>query len=126
MFKLKICLRYYAVEFEQDIYVEEDEDKNCSNYVDDSYEACDRRYIQEILSRYYPQGFMPVWATDNMTTVTKLLLSNSTTFSDKYTDIILGIEQSGTKNVLHEYFQFYLYQNVERLQLTMHKNKVTN
>ena len=100
LLQLKICLRYFAVEFEQDIYVEEDEDKNCSNYVDDSYEACDRRYIQEILSRHYPDGFMPVWATDNMTTVTKLLLSNSTTFSAKYTDIILGIEKSGTKNMI--------------------------
>ena len=89
-------LRYYAVQFEQNVFVEEDEDKNCSNYVDDSYEACDRRFIQEKLSQYYPYGFMPVWATENMSTVTSLYLSNSTSFYSNYTDIILGIEQSGT------------------------------
>ena len=37
----------------------------------DSYEACDRRYIHEKLSQYYPDGFMPVWATDDMNKVTK-------------------------------------------------------
>ena len=93
-----IYLRYYAVEFEQNVFVEEDEDKNCSNYDNDSYEDCDRRYIQEKLSRNYPDGFMPVWATGNMTKVTKLFLSNSSSFHAKYQDLILGIEQSGTKN----------------------------
>ena len=98
---LKIfILSYYAVQFEQNVFVEEDKDKNCSNYVDDSYEACDRSFIQEKLSRYYPDGFMPVWATENMSTVTNLYFSNSTSFYANYADIILGIEQSGIKTMI--------------------------
>ena len=75
--------------------MEEDKDKNCSDYDVDSFDICDRHFIEDKLSQFYPNGFMPAWATGDMAKVTNIFFANSSSFSKHYEDIISGIEHSG-------------------------------
>ena len=48
------------------------------------------------MQQNYPHGFMPVWATENISDVTTYLATNSTDFHDPYAEILTGTEESGT------------------------------
>ena len=48
------------------------------------------------MQQNYPHGFMPVWATENISDVTTYLATNSTDFHHPYAEILTGTEESGT------------------------------
>ena len=89
--------RYFSTKLEQKIFLEEDPNSNCIDYKESTYEDCDNNYIQKVLQQNYPHGFMPVWATENISDVTTYLATNSTDFHDPYAEILTGTEESGTK-----------------------------
>ena len=50
----KNTFRYYAVQFNQNIFVEDDPGKKCRNYTKTSYNACDEDFIRKLLENHYP------------------------------------------------------------------------
>jgi hypothetical protein len=63
----------FIIEMRQEVFVEEDETKNCSVYPTGehaSYGECDRRYILAQLATLFGPSFVPLWAADNATLVT--------------------------------------------------------
>ena len=56
---------------------------------------CDNAFIRRFLLENYPPGFVPIWATDNLTEVTTYLMTKKSDFSDKYQEIVTGTEDSG-------------------------------
>ena len=94
------CCRYYAVELEQHIYIEEDPHKSCRDYAarKETYEDCDLAFIESQLRQNYPPEFMPIWATANMSAVTRLYVNTSEEFTDKFLNILTGTQNSGTQS----------------------------
>ena len=86
--------RYYSVQLSQNVFTEEDPGKQCKNYVERSYNDCDQHFIKKVLREHYPPGFMPVWATSNLSSVTTFLTGNKNTFPKNYADIISGTLES--------------------------------
>ena len=76
--RLKLNLKenkhlYFAAEFKQNSFVEDDPLKECRNYPNDefdSYSQCDKKFVETVFEKYFPPGFMPVWATDDVEKVT--------------------------------------------------------
>ena len=64
----------FIVEFSQQKFVEADNNANCMNYPSEhqTYNDCDKNYINKVLSTYSP-NLIPVWSTQNMTEVSRLL-----------------------------------------------------
>ena len=91
--------RYYAVELEQHIYIEADPHKTCRDYAagKETYEDCDLAFIESQLRQNYPPEFTPVWATSNMSAVTRLYVNNSEEFPDKFVNILTGTQNSGPR-----------------------------
>ena len=66
-------LHMYTVELYKEVFVEEDLTKNCINYPTDlynSYNDCDWQFGRTRLAKEVGPDFTPLWATDNMTSVT--------------------------------------------------------
>ena len=59
------------------------------------FQDCDNDFIRKALKNIYPSGFIPIWATDNLTEVTTHLRTKKSDFSDKYQEIVTGTEDSG-------------------------------
>ena len=69
----KNVLKVYDMEMNEEIFVEEDRSKNCANYPTrdyESYNECDKQYSLNRLAAEVGPGFTPLWATDNISTVT--------------------------------------------------------
>ena len=86
--------RYYSVQLSQKVFTEEDPGKKCKHYVETSYNDCDQQFIKKMLRENYPPGFMPVWATSNLSSVTTFITGDKSNFSEKYKNIILGTLES--------------------------------
>ena len=64
--------KYYAVQFHQTIFVEEDPSKECTEYPNNDYKSyaeCDADFVQKFLKLSVPAGFLPVWATEDLADV---------------------------------------------------------
>ena len=90
----RTIFRYYSVQLSQNVFTEEDLGKKCKHYVETSYNDCDEHFIKKFLKENYPPGFMPVWATSNLSSVTTFITGNKNTFSKNYADIISGTLES--------------------------------
>ena len=87
------------MEFEQRNYLEADEKVHCKDYINkrESYDSCDKAYINRILSELDVGHFTPIWATDDPLKVTTLFNSNqSTKLSKHYQHIVSGNQVSGS------------------------------
>ena len=74
-----IVYKYYAAKFHQNTFLESDPSKHCSNYPNsqhESYEDCDDKFVRKFLETYFPDGFLPVWATDDSVNVTQRINLN--------------------------------------------------
>ena len=63
-------LTKYVLKISQNIFVEEDESKNCRNYPNedfDSYANCDDNYMQSLCDE---AGLLPIWLTDDLNKAT--------------------------------------------------------
>ena len=95
IFSLKVYPRYFATEFEQKIFLEEDPKYKCRVYNSvQPYDECDRKFIKDMLQRYYPQTFTPIWATDNMSEVTTYWIANSSSFPKLMEELVVGTRMS--------------------------------
>ena len=81
---------YYAVAFHQNIFVENDPARKCKEYQKESYDDCDSKFIAGVLEKNYPPGFLPIWATNDLTKVTKMIYGQNYSFSNAFTKIITG------------------------------------
>ena len=59
------------------------------------FQDCDNDFIRKALKNIHPDGFIPIWATDNLTEVTTHLMKNNSVFYHKYQQIVIGTEDSG-------------------------------
>ena len=62
---------------------------------------CDNAFIRRFLHENYPQGFVPIWATDNLTEVTTNLRTTKSDFFVKYQEIVTGSMDSGVEVFHH-------------------------
>ena len=85
---------YYAVQFSQNVFVENDPGKKCKNYINTKYSNCDDEFIQKVLDKNYPPGFLPIWATNDTSKVTTSIVGNKNTFDDAYAEIVSGTAES--------------------------------
>ena len=92
----KAVIKYYAVQLRQTVYVEADKSKSCVDYPNtqyESYSACDDAFVQKFLKKTFPEDFLPIWATDNITNVTnflKLKAELSEKQKRRYSNLIKG------------------------------------
>ena len=86
----KSSYRYYSVQFNQKKFTERDPGKKCKNYHKTSFDDCDQEFFGKLLKEKYPPGFLPLWATNNLSTVTTLIRGNGSKFSKNYEGFILG------------------------------------
>ena len=66
----------FIVSVSQQLFVEEDESKACRNYPNNQFTTfsdCDELFVRTSLSSLAPPDFLPIWATENTTEVTKLV-----------------------------------------------------
>ena len=79
--------QYYAVKFHQNIFVEADPAKKCSNYPNiqyESYAECDNNFVLKFLQNNFPAKFLPIWAIDESENVTKHMnLGEPSNFEDQ-------------------------------------------
>ena len=64
---------YISDELKRDIFVEKDPTKNCVKYPNaeyDSYNQCDKNFNLRKLEESYVPKILPIWATQDMETVT--------------------------------------------------------
>ena len=90
----KNMIRYYVVKFNQKKLTENDPGKKCKNYITTSFNDCDDQFIKDVLKRKAPAGFMPVWATDNLASVTTSMVADICDPCPTYSDLISGIAES--------------------------------
>ena len=82
------------VEFDQEIYTEEDTNRNCANYPKGGYKECDKNSIRKSLDDLGLKNMTPIWATDNMDEVTKhLVLEISAETTELISQIFSGIQK---------------------------------
>ena len=86
----KSSYRYYSVHFNQKKFTEKDPGKKCKNYFETSFDDCDQEFLGKLLKEKYPPGFLPLWATKNLSSVTTLIIGNGSKFSKNYEGFILG------------------------------------
>lgn len=58
-------LKSFTSELKQEIFVEEDKSKECTNYPNSnhsSYNECDQAYVREKISAFFGPNFTPLWA----------------------------------------------------------------
>ena len=96
---------YYAAEFEQSIYDEEDPNNNCKNYINTSYDECDKKFIKDFFLNNF-EGFMPIWATTNISEVTRFWNSNGSNMHS-YQKIFDGTMDSGKRQYIDCYTQAF-------------------
>ena len=66
----------YFLEFEKQIFVDEDKKRNCINYRNKntkSYKECDNIFIRKYLDGMGLKNVIPVWATDSIDEVTEYM-----------------------------------------------------
>ena len=72
-------MKSFTSELTQEIFVEEDESKECKNYPNSnysSYNECDQEYIREKISAFIGPSFTPLWAaTGNRNATEKAVLT---------------------------------------------------
>ena len=90
-------IRIYAVQFHQIIHVENDPGKNCTNYVEKSYDECNLEFIRSTLENGYPAGFMPVWGTSDPSQVTTSITGDPDSFENGFRDILNGFAANDCK-----------------------------
>ena len=69
--------KYYAVEFYQNVFVENDPSVNCLDYPSKGYESldhCDSVFTLNTLSKHFPENFIPIWSVDDPKNVTDWML----------------------------------------------------
>ena len=65
------------------------------HYVHRPSQDCDNAFIRRLLHENYPRGFVPIWATDNLTEVTSNLKTTKSDFFVKYQEVVTGSMNSG-------------------------------
>ena len=96
----KMVYKYYAVKFEQKIFVEEDPSVVCAEYPTEryqSFEECDSEYMKKTLQKYFPANFTPIWAVDSMDSVTQWIYLDRKKYETEiiaYNGLISGISVS--------------------------------
>ena len=95
---IKLFFRYYAAEFEQSIFDEEDSNSNCKEYTNTTYDECDKIFIKNFFLNNF-EGFMPIWATENISEVTKFWNSNGSNMHS-YHNIFDGTMDSGIRQYI--------------------------
>ena len=96
----KSIYKYFAAHFHQNNFVETDPAKNCEDYPTtqfESYDQCDDHFVKKYLETNFPNDFLPIWATDDLDSVTKLMSLDgkiSGLQRRNYGDLIEGIIQS--------------------------------
>ena len=88
--------RYYATEFQQRVFIEDDPKNDCNDYKETSYDDCDRKFVKDFFLNKI-LGFMPIWATNNYSEVTEFW-NGTSRISDEYHDIISGGRKTGKKS----------------------------
>ena len=93
---LYFSFRYYSVQFNQDIFKEKDPQNICKEYsASKTFEKCDQDFIKKTLRKRCPRDFLPIWATDDLSKVTKYYKHEKDGFQWKYSRILNGIHESG-------------------------------
>ena len=90
----KNMFRYFAVKFTQNKMTDKDPRKRCKNYIKTSYNDCDEEFIKTELEMNYPPGFLPIWATANLSLVTTAISTNIDSFASTCADIVSGTMES--------------------------------
>ena len=88
----------------QNIFNEKDPYSRCNPYPNEMFESyadCDDSYIKEKLATNFPQGFLPVWATDNISLVTTHM----------------HLEKNSINSTAIKYLKYYLGNHVSDCQL---------
>ena len=128
--------RYYSTKIGQQIFIEEDPNHKCSSYKKGSYNVrskekstgkkvffqdCDNDFIRKALKIFYPDGFNPIWATDDLSEVTTHLMTNNSVFYHKYNEIVIGTEDSGeVLKYIISFIEFTLSFLASRLSPSLH------
>jgi hypothetical protein len=90
----------YLVELQQTVFMEEDTEKNCTNYPNEefqSYDDCDATFVRQSLAKYYGPDYVPIWVTEDQANVTMLMEEASPDFTSKPVsqgDLFSGNEMS--------------------------------
>ena len=92
--------KYYALQFHQNIFLEMDQSRACVDYPSlhfESYDECDNKFVNKFLENNFPKDFLPIWATDDIANVTKLIKLDGKVSGKQmraYKDLIKGTTQS--------------------------------
>ena len=81
-------MKYYAVKFHQNVFVERDPSMSCAVYPNENYEnfdQCDTDFLKKTLSTHFPPDFTPIWAVDHMENVTKWIFLDEKIFGKNLT-----------------------------------------
>ena len=73
-------LRSFTSELKQEVFVEEDKSKDCTNYPNSnhsSYNECDQAYVRKKISAYIGPNFTPLWAATNGSDATEKVVLSS-------------------------------------------------
>ena len=90
----------YIVEISENIYLEEDESKNCQNYPNAdyaNYKDCDDQYMKDLCKGF--DGFVPIWLTNDFEQVTKQGAFQCPGFHLEVTQYKLKLLQMASKDV---------------------------
>ena len=90
----KNSFRYFAVKFNQNKFVENGLGKKCKNYINTKYSDCDDKFIHKVLDKNYPPGFLPIWATNDLSNVTTSIVGNKANVDDAFAEIVTGTAES--------------------------------
>ena len=66
--------REYTVKISRNIFVPEDQTKNCAVYpnpVFESYSDCDEEFMRNVIASFDPPDLVPVWLAENFENVTR-------------------------------------------------------
>ena len=90
--------KVYNMHLKQNVFMEEDQRSQCTNYPNrqyTSYDHCDHSYVLRKLTDMFGPEFLPIWATDNITKVTSSMVINQSTFDMvKYYNLGDGVSLS--------------------------------
>ena len=96
----KMVYKYYAVKFEQKVFVEEDPSVVCAEYPTEryqSFEECDSEYLKKMLQKSFSTNFTPIWAVDGTDSVTQWIYLDTEKYKTEmiaYNGLITGISVS--------------------------------
>ena len=89
-------VKYFAVKFHQDVFVEDDKSRSCQIYPTEKYETydeCDSDFVLKKLRALFPANFTPIWAVDDINQVTQWIFLDEKRYKRKmvaYSDLLLG------------------------------------